>query len=196
MAVPNPDSTVPPPAAGYVDENIIIVNVIPLAAHFDLFSANRGQRSSSNTLAWCEKKSVLLTVTAYAVSNNKTRIIDCLGHGENFEIAVRKIAYAVQVYHLAVRKQKGVNGAVRRRGVSHYLAGSIGAESAALPAAQGSEIVHASLRKQKGVIRIRSGNVGSAAGCSFRICGDRGAACASECPEIIHSATRVQKRVI
>ena len=102
MAVPNPNSTVPPPAASHVDENIIVVDVIPLAGHFDLFSAGLRHGSSRNTLARCEKKGVFLAIAGHAVSHNKTRVINCLGHCQDFEIAVPKIADRVQIHHLTI----------------------------------------------------------------------------------------------
>jgi len=89
-----------------------------------------------------------------------------------------------------------VNGAVRRRGISDYLAGCVVAEGSALTTTQSTEVAHSPIGKQKCVITVRSGDISGPARCSLGIRSDGGAACASKRTEVIHSAASVQKRMV
>ena len=89
-----------------------------------------------------------------------------------------------------------MNGAVRRRGISDYLAGCVIAEGSALTTTQSAQVAHAPIGKQKRVITIRSGDIGSPARCSLRVRSDGGAARASKRTEVIYSAARIQKRMV
>jgi len=68
---------------------------------------------------------VLITVIRDSFSNNHARIVDRLRHGENFEVALRKIAKRIQVKHLAIHEKKCMFGVVAGGRRADYHSGRI-----------------------------------------------------------------------
>src|ERR1043166_3825189 len=138
---------------------------------------------------------MLFAGRSIAVPNNKTRVVDRLGTCKDLNVASRKITDVIEIEHLTIGKQKGVNRAVVCRRKSNDLSSRVGAERATLSAAKRAKIAHASIGITKCVIRSCSLDVGRA-GDSLGAIGNPFAAHAAERAEIVHRAVGVKERVI
>jgi len=100
----------PPPAPTVFNPNPLTTSVRPLT------TLHRQRR---------EHECVLVTVARDSLSNNHARIVDRLSHGENLEVALRKIAKGIQVKHLAIHEKKCMFGVVAGGRGADYHSGCI-----------------------------------------------------------------------
>jgi hypothetical protein len=67
---------------------------------------------SARDREWYEQKGMLVAIFGNSVANDVKGIADCSCDGQDFEIALGKIAQCVEIKHLTIRVQKCVLGVV------------------------------------------------------------------------------------
>jgi hypothetical protein len=129
-----PISSLPPPAAAYIDENQFIMHVGPLTANRSDCSRSYCWFTGDDRLFWGEEKCVRLSVGSDSVSDNEARIVDALCHIENLKTAIGDVADGVEINHLPIAEKKCVRRTVSHGGKANYLTRSVAAKRATLSA--------------------------------------------------------------
>lgn len=142
-----------------------------------------------------QQEGVLFAGAGVAIANDKSRIVDRFGNGQNLDVAGRKIADAIKIDHLPVGKEESVNGAIISGGKSHNLSSRVGSERATLSAAERPKIAHRAVGITKRVVSSCYIEV-SRAGDTFGAVRISRAPDAAERAEIVHRSVGVEERVI
>ena len=190
-AVPVPAASLEPPAASGLDPYPVVVSVGPLTNR----SVGCDRRFlNGHAFFGCEKKSVLLAIGGNPFASDETCVVNGLGHGQDLEVARRKIADRVEIEHLAICKEERVNGTIRGSGESDDLSGTVARERAALIPSDCSKVCHSLFGITKRVIRTCVAKVGSSRR-TFGGAGVGGTACAPQRAEIVHGGISIKKGV-
>ena len=141
-----------------------------------------------------EHKGMLLPVARVALTYDHHGVVDPFRHGQYLEITLGQIARGVQVQHLAIDMQKSMHRSVGYAGKSDNMTGRVHAQSAALRAAECTDIAYALVRLRKGVIHIGLRQVARASQ-ACEIVYDSRAAGTSQSAEVLHFSIAEKKSV-